>query len=129
MDNDATEKILNIRVSYSEAIQGIAEYQKKIDALKEREKELNMQLKAGKINRAEYRKEMAAIKEATKEYQGEIRVLSKEIQDDIKLQKQQEGSISQLRKMLSDAKAAYVNMSKAEREAAKGKDLQQHILL
>ena len=128
MDNDATEKILNIRVSYSEAIQGIAEYQKKIDALKEREKELNMQLKAGKINRAEYRKEMAAIKEATKEYQGEIRVLSKEIQDDIKLQKQQEGSISQLRKMLSDAKAAYVNMSKAEREAAKGKDLQQHIL-
>lgn len=128
MNNEATDKILNIRVSYSEAIQGIAEYQRKIDALKEREKELAMQLKAGKVTRSEYRKEMASIKEATKEYQGEIRTLSKEIQDDIKLQKQQEGSIAQLRKMLSDAKQAYVNMSKAEREAAKGKDLQQHIL-
>lgn len=126
--NEATEKILNIKVSYSDAIQGIAEYQKKIDALKEKEKELAMQLKAGKITRSDYRKEVVAIKEATKEYQGEIRVLSKEIQDDIKLQKQQEGSISQLRKMLSDAKQAYVNMSKAERESAKGNDLQQHIL-
>ena len=129
MDNkEAVEKILNIRVSYTEAIQGISEYQKKIDALKEREKELAMQLKAGKVTRSEYRKEVTAIKEATKEYQGEIRVLSKEIQDDIKLQKQQEGSIAQLRKMLSDAKQAYINMSKAERESAKGKDLQQHIL-
>lgn len=129
MENkEAVEKILNIRVSYTEAIQGIAEYQKKIDALKEREKALALELKAGKVTRAEYRKEVAAIKEATKEYQGEIRILSKEIQDDIKLQKQQEGSIAQLRKMLSDAKAAYVAMSKAERESAKGKDLQQHIL-
>ena len=127
-NSEATSKILNIRVSYSEAIQGIAEYQKKIETLKEREKELSVQLKTGGITRSEYRKEMAAIKEATKEYQAEIRVLSKEIQDDIKLQKQQEGSIAQLRKMLSDAKQAYVNMSKAEREAAKGKELQQHIL-
>lgn len=123
-NKEAVEKILSIRVDYNTAIKGIAEYQKKIEGLKEREKELKMELKAGKVSRTEYHKELAAIREATKEYQSEVRNLSKEIQDNIKFEKSQVDSVDALRAALARQKAEYYALSKAERESSQGKALQ-----
>lgn len=123
-NKEAVEKILSIRVDYNTAIKGIAEYQKKIEGLKEREKELKMELKAGKVSRSEYHRELAAIREATKEYQTEVRNLSKEIQDNIKFEKSQVDSVDALRAALARQKAEYYALSKAERESSQGKALQ-----
>ena len=123
-NKEAVEKILSIRVDYNTAIKGIAEYQKKIDGLKEREKQLNLEFKAGKVSRTEYHRELAAIREATKEYQTEVRNLSKEIQDNIKFEKSQVDSVDALRAALARQKAEYYALSKAERESSQGKALQ-----
>jgi len=123
-NKEAVEKILSIRVDYNTAIKSIAEYQKKIDGLKEREKQLNLEFKAGKVSRTEYHRELAAIREATKEYQTEVRNLSKEIQDNIKFEKSQVDSVDALRAALARQKAEYYALSKAERESSQGKALQ-----
>lgn len=123
-NKEAVEKILSIRVDYNTAIKGIAEYQKRIDGLKEREKQLNLEFKAGKVSRTEYHRELAAIREATKEYQTEVRNLSKEIQDNIKFEKSQVDSVDALRAALARQKAEYYALSKAERESSQGKALQ-----
>jgi len=126
-NKEAVEKILSIRVDYNNAIKGIADYQKKIEGLKEREKELKMELNAGKVSRSEYHRELAAIREATKEYQTEVRNLSKEIQDNIKFEKSQVDSVDALRAALARQKAEYYALSKAERESAQGVALQKLI--
>ena len=59
---DKQEKILDIKVNYSEAIKAIAEYQTKIDAAREAESKLKKQLKDGEISRQQYNEEMAASK-------------------------------------------------------------------
>ena len=117
-NKEAVEKILSIRVDYNTAIKGIAEYQKKIEGLKEREKQLKEELELGRVSRTEYHKELAAIREATKEYQSEVRNLSKEIQDNIKFEKSQVDSVDALRAALARQKAEYYALSKAERESS-----------
>ena len=51
---DKVEKILDIKVNYNEAIKAIADYQKKIDAARNAEKQLKKQLSEGKISLHQY---------------------------------------------------------------------------
>lgn len=121
------EHILNIKVSYDKAVEGIRAYRAEIEALKQREKALSEELKNGTVTRQEYDKEVEIGKVAQKNYRDEIRTLQKEIQNNIRQQQQQEGSLKQLRAELSNATKAYDEMSRTEREGAKGKELQEHI--
>lgn len=121
------EKILSIKVDYAEAIKAIAEYQSKIDELKESEKELKQQLKDGAISQQQYREEMAASKIQTQQYNEAIRVLNKEVNNSIKSDKMKDTSLKGLRAALSNLTAEYDSLSREEREAAKGKELQKHI--
>lgn len=126
-DNDVIQKILSIRVDYGTAIKNIADYQRKLEGLRDTEKQLTQQYKVGRISRDEYHKQVAAIKEATKEYQTEIRLLSKEVQDNIKFEKSQLDSVNALRAALARQKAEYYELSKAQREGSQGKALQSII--
>lgn len=121
------QRILDIQVKYEDAINGIVEYKKRIDELKAAEKELAKQFKDGSITENEYRKGVAASKEAAKEYNDVVRTLSKEVQNNIKQQKEAEGSLKSLRAELSNATKAYDELSRAEREGAKGQAMQKHI--
>ena len=56
-----------------------------------------------------------------------MRTLRKEIQNNVRTENEQEGSLKQLRAQLSNATKAYDEMSKAEREGAKGQALAKHI--
>ena len=127
MATNEEEHILNIKVSYEKAVEGIRAYRAEIEALKQREKALSDELENGTVTRQEYDKEVEIGKVAQKNYRDEIRTLQKEIQNNIRQQQQQEGSLKQLRAELSNATKAYDEMSRTEREGAKGKELQEHI--
>ena len=124
---DKVEKILDIKVNYNEAIKAIADYQTKIDAAREAEKNLKKQLKDGGISRQQYNEEMAASKLAISEYNDAIRVISKTVQNQIKQEKEQEGSLKSLRAQLSNLTAEYDSLSEANRKAATGKELKDKI--
>ena len=68
-----------------------------------------------------------AINATIKEYQYNVRALQKEIQNNVRTENEQEGSLKQLRAQLSNATKKYDEMSKAEREGAKGQALAKHI--
>lgn len=124
---DKVEKILDIKVNYNEAIKAIADYQTKIDAAREAEKNLKKQLKDGEISRLQYNEEMAASKLAISEYNDAIRVISKTVQNQIKQEKEQEGSLKSLRAQLSNLTAEYDSLSEAERKGTHGLVLKKNI--
>lgn len=121
------QKILQITVKYDDAVNGIVKYRQSIEDLEAAEKKLKQDFKDGKVTSTEYARQMVANKEAVKQYKDNIRVLSKEILNNLKREKEQEGSLKSLRAQLSNATKAYDEMSRAERQGAKGKELQKHI--
>lgn len=121
------EKILDIQVRYDDAIRAISKYQGAVDAARAHEADLKKQLKENQISRAEYNAEMAATKVVIQENNEYIRVLNKEIQNNIKIQKENEGSAKALRAELSNLTAEYDSLSRAERNSAKGNELQDKI--
>jgi hypothetical protein len=127
MAEDAVEKVLEIKVRYDDAIRKIAEYRKQLDVLKQVEKTLKEDVEKGRINRDAYNIKLTETKIATQEYNDAIRVLNKEIQNNIKAEKQQENSLVALRASLSNLTRQYDEMSEAERNSASGQDLEIHI--
>lgn len=121
------QKILDIKVKYEDAIYGIIRYKEKIDQLKQSIKDLQQQEKDGTISRNEYKVQTEAINATIKEYQYNVRALQKEVQNSIRQEEQQKGSLKSMRAELSNLTKAYSEMSKAERDSAKGKELQNHI--
>lgn len=121
------QRILDIKVKYKDAIQSIASYKKKIDELKAAEAELKEQKKAGAITDEEYQKQMVATDSVITQYKDNIRVLRKELQNNLRQEQENEGSLKSLRAQLSNATKAYDDMSRAERDSSKGQEMQEHI--
>lgn len=121
------EKILDIKVNYNNAIKAIAEYQAKIDAARNAEKQLKKQLSEGKISRQQYNEAMASTKAVIADYNDSIRIINKTIQNQLKQEKEQEGSLRSLRAQLSNLTAEYDALSDAERKGARGTDLKDKI--
>ena len=115
-NNNTTEKILDIKVNYSAAIKGIADYQAKIDEARAAEKKLKDELKNGNISRDEYNKQMAASKAYIDDCKDSMRILTRQMQNQIKQEKEEEGSLRSLRAELSNLTAEYDALSKADRE-------------
>jgi hypothetical protein len=124
---DKQEKILDIKVNYSEAIKAIAEYQTKIDAAREAESKLKKQLKDGEISRQQYNEEMAASKAYIADCNDSIRIITKTMQNQIKQEKEQEGSLRSLRAQLSNLTAEYDALSEVERKGTRGEELKNYI--
>lgn len=127
MAEDAVEKVLEIKVRYDDAIRKIADYRKQLDILKQVEKTLKEDVEKGRISRDAYNIKLTETKIASQEYTEAIRVLNKEIQNNRKIEQEQEGSLKQLRAQLSNLTAEYDSLSEAERNAAKGQELKNRI--
>lgn len=127
MVSEDIQQILDIKVKYEDAIYGIIRYKEKIDQLKQSIKDLQQQEKDKTITTNEMKVQTEAINATIKEYQYNVRTLRKEIQNNVRTENEQEGSLKQLRAQLSNATKAYDEMSKAEREGAKGQELAKHI--
>ena len=121
------EKILDIKVRYEDAIRGITEYQKKIDELTVAEMKLKAEKKSGKVSQEEYDKSMEASKAVVTQYRDAMRVLRKEMQNNLRQEKENEGSLKSLRAELSNLTKQYDELSRAERNGAKGKELQEKL--
>lgn len=121
------EKVLDIKVNYNEAIKAIAEYQAKIDAARNAEKQLKKQLSEGKISRQQYNEAMASTKAVIADYNDSIRIINKTVQNQLKQEKEQEGSLRSLRAQLSNLTAEYDALSEAERKGARGEELKKSI--
>lgn len=127
MVSEDKQQILDIKVKYEDAIYGIIRYKEKIDQLKASIKDLQQQEKDKTITTNEMKVQTEAINATIKEYQYNVRALQKEIQNNVRTENEQEGSLKQLRAQLSNATKAYDEMSKKEREGAKGRKLAEHI--
>lgn len=127
MVSEDRQQILDIKVKYEDAIYGIIRYKEKIDQLKASIKDLQQQEKDKTITTNEMKVQTEAINATIKEYQYNVRALQKEIQNNVRTENEQEGSLKQLRAQLSNATKQYDEMAKAEREGAKGQALAKHI--
>lgn len=121
----AQDKVVEVVVNTAEAVEKIAELNANLDELKAREKALKNEAKNGWTQAQ--RQELAKIKETQKAYTREVQVMSKEVQNNIKVQKNLEGSLTGLRAKLSNLTAEYDNLSRDVREGDYGKQLKQQI--
>ena len=135
------DKIINIRVKYSDLIKGMSESAKRIDTLNDRISELKSGLKglkaarkAGTIDEEAYNErvaqttqELVANREEVKALQSAMRLFSHEIQDNIKEEKNLEGSVNGLRKSIRDLTAQYNALSAADREGSVGNGIAERI--
>lgn len=128
------EKILEIKVDVNDAIKSITNLNKEIDAQRQYQKRLQEQIKelskdyaanAGEIEQLQ--QEMVKSKELTKDYSSQVQVLSRNVQNQLKVDRENIGSLKQLRAQLSNLTAAYDALSEEERNAAKGRELKDKI--
>ena len=127
MDTETTKRIIEVEVDQTKAIAQLVEYGNKIKEITAEEKTWQDQLKKGQITQEEYDKKMAASNEVKKEYRRIVAETSKEIQNSLKQDKDKADSLKSLRAELSNATKRYDEMSKAERDSAKGMELLKHI--
>lgn len=120
-------KVVEIKVDTAGAVSAIVDAQKAIAKLKEEEKALRNEMKESNEVTDEQRRNLVANKEAQKAYSKQIQVLSKEVQNNVKLQDNQIGSLKNLRAELSNLTAAYDALSREERESARGREMKDKI--
>ena len=135
------DKIINIRVKYSDLIKRMSESAKRIDTLNDRISELKSGLKglkaarkAGTIDEEAYNEQVAqttqeliANREEVKALQSAMRLYSHEIQDNIKEEKNLEGSVNGLRASIRNLTAEYNALSAADREGSVGNGIAERI--
>lgn len=115
---NTTEKILDIKVNYNKALDGIKKYREAIEEVRNAEKELKEQLDKKDISQDKYNEGMEVAKAKIAEYNYAIRTLQRQLRNQIKQEKEEEGSLRSLRAQLSNLTAQYDSLSKEERENA-----------
>lgn len=126
-NNNSEDIILNIEVKYEDAIGGIAKYQREIDLVRASQSKLKQELKDGKITQDQYNRSMAASKAQIDAAKKAQRLLHREIQNNITAQTKNEDSLRSLRAQLSNTTKDFDDLSRAEREGAKGTELLEKI--
>lgn len=141
MAEEKLTKILEIQLNYEKAVSGIAAYELEIKKARDQQnqwkndlKTLEKDFKSGAISVQEYEASQKSLTEkivqsktAIKELQYEQGVIHKQLQQQVKIDEQNEGSLVSLRAELSNLTAEYDNLSREERNSAKGKELKDHI--
>lgn len=119
--------VFKISVDSAQAVQAIADYSRKIEELKEEEKALREEIKKSGTQTDEQAKTLVRITEQRKAYSRALQESSKELQNNMRDAQAQEGSLRALRAQLSYVTKQYDELSRAERNSAKGKELQDKI--
>lgn len=122
-----TVDIVDIQVNYQDAVRDIATYRENVSQLQRDQERLKRELKEGKISQEDYNKAMAATNINLKNQKDAMRALEKQVLNQVRQEQRQEGSLNQLRAALSNATKAYDDMSRAERQGAKGREMLDHI--
>ena len=138
---ESIDKTINIRVEYKDLIKGMSESANRIDTINDRISELKSGLKglraerkAGTIDEEAYNErvaqttqELAANRAEVKALQSAMRTYSREIQYNIKEEKNLEGAVNGLRASIRNLTAEYNALSAADRAGAIGNGLAERI--
>lgn len=127
MANDVTTKILEIQVDYGDAVAKIAQYRQQIEFIKKQQSEWKKSLKEGTLSQDEYAQSIEASKLQIGQYNQAISTIQKTVVNQLKLQKEQEGSLVALRAELSNLTAEYDRLSRSDRESEVGTNLKNQI--
>jgi hypothetical protein len=127
MAQEKEEILIEIVVSNEAAAKTIFENQQSIERLKQTQIELTKARKEGTITEEEYSKKSTAVKVAIDSQKESIRQNEKELRNNIKSQKENTDSLAAMRAQLSNSVKEFDNLSKAERESARGQELQKSI--
>lgn len=123
--------ILDIKVDYGAALQSIEKMRQEVDKLAVEQMKLQAIQKDGKTANEESAKALELVNARIKDYQSEIRSVQKEVQNNAKIERQsneeRKGSMSSLRAQLSILTKQYDELSRAERNSAKGDELRNKI--
>ena len=93
-----------------------------IDEQKAKQKDLAQQFKDGEISQEDYYKAMAQSKEVMKTYTRQMQEISKEVQNNIKMDTEQVGSLRALRAELSNLTKQYEDYLEKDRGRSPAQD-------
>lgn len=127
MTGDNIQKVLDIRVNYDKSVTQLGNYKEILDQIAAAEKQLKAEMKAGMITEQQYAKQQQALTQNAKFYRDMQKATAKEILNTMRAEKENEGSLKQLRAQLSNVTKAYDELSKAEREGLAGGKLRARI--
>ena len=125
----ATREEIIIDIQITEVADKLAKTNEEIVRLKESNEELTKRIKNGEDVQGKYSKRLQENKIDLKDLSGTAREYEKQILNEIKANKANEGSLVQLRAQLSNMTKAYDSLGQAERQGAKGKELLSKIQL
>lgn len=108
-------------------IASLQELQGQFAATKDKMKDLDEQLKAGEISQDDYAKAVIENTQQQKVLRQEMAGVEKQIQNEIKSQKAQQGSLVQLRAELANLNKQYDSMSGLDRMSEEGEKLRERI--
>lgn len=131
---DRLEKILEIKVDANEAIKGIGRLNDEISKQRKLQSDLKKEIKdleaAEGDHTAEIEKkriEIAQSNELTKTYSSEVQRLSKIVQNQLKIDKEEVGSLQRMRAELSKLTLEYDELADTEENVAKRQELKDKI--
>lgn len=134
MAEERLQKIYEIKIDVDEAIKGISNLNIAIEDQKKLQQELKKQIKelteteganSDAVN--ELQNAYVMSQQKVKDYQSQVATLSKTVQNQLKIDRESEGSMKALRAQLSNLTNEYDSLSEAERNAAKGQELKDKI--
>lgn len=120
-------KIISIEIDAGRAIQGIAQLDAQIESLKKQEAALKKEMKEGDGATSAQREAMARLKNEITYLNGVKRAYTSEVQRAMKANRENEGSLKQLRAQLASLTSQYDALSRTEREGSVGQNLQKRI--
>lgn len=120
-------RIVSIELDAGRALQQIARLDEEIEELKASEAALKKEMKEGGVVTADYSVRMADLKAKIAETTREKRTYAKAVQNAVRMNRQNEGSLNQLRASLSNLTAQYDALSRADREGVLGRGLKDQI--
>lgn len=127
MAESTTTRVVEVQVDNAEAIKLMADYNAKIEESAAKERALREEIKKkGEANAAD-REELAKLRAEQTTYKRELREVEKEVQNNIKAAREEEGSNRKLRAELSNLTKQYDSMSAAMQKSAKGEALKKQI--
>lgn len=128
------QTILKINVDYQKAIEGIIRYRQEIEKLQEKQRRLREENESLDKDSSQYKqneRDLIILNEQIKEYQYNIRTLSKEVQNNARIEleanEKREGSLKDMRAQLSILTKMYDEMGAKQRGSAEGDELAKQI--
>lgn len=121
MADETTKKIYDVKVNVGDAIKALVDLNTKSQELKKAQKELDLSTQEGAEAYYVYEAQIRGVSSQMAQYR-------KEIQNDIKAQGENEGSLKSLRAQLSNLNSAYDELSEADRKGKIGQEMQKQIL-